>query len=55
MNERVERLRESLEEPLLVTASVNVRYLCGLQSSNVALFIEEGISTVVPDKRRVKT
>ena len=38
VNERIERLRPSLEEPLLVTAGVNVRYLTGLASSNAALF-----------------
>ena len=37
---RVERLRASLEEPLLVTNSVNVRYLVGFSSSNAALFVD---------------
>jgi Xaa-Pro aminopeptidase len=37
---RVDRLRASLEEPLLVTNGVNVRYLVGLSSSNAALFVE---------------
>ena len=37
---RVERLRESLEEPLLVTNGVNVRYLVGFASSNAALLVE---------------
>ena len=37
---RVDRLRESLEEPLLVTNGVNVRYLAGFTSSNAALFVE---------------
>jgi Xaa-Pro aminopeptidase len=41
VNERVERLRASLEEPLLVTSGVNVRYLIGFQSSNAALFVDE--------------
>jgi Xaa-Pro aminopeptidase len=41
VNERIERLRTSLEEPLLVTAPVNVRYLTGLQSSNAALLVDE--------------
>ena len=41
MNERLERLRTSLEEPLLVTAGVNVRYLTGLASSNAALLVDE--------------
>jgi Xaa-Pro aminopeptidase len=37
---RVDRLRASLEEPLLVTNGVNVRYLAGFSSSNAALFVE---------------
>jgi Xaa-Pro aminopeptidase len=40
MNDRVERLRAKLEDPLLVSDPVNVRYLCGLDSSNAALFVE---------------
>ena len=35
MSERIERLRELLEEPLLITNPVNVLYLTGLDSSNV--------------------
>ena len=41
MNERVDRLRALLEEPLLVTTGVNVRYLVGFQSSNAALLVDE--------------
>lgn len=41
VNERVERLRSSLEEPLLVTTGANVRYLVGLTSSNAALLVGE--------------
>ena len=37
---RIDRLRESLEEPLLVTNGVNVRYLVGFASSNAALLVE---------------
>lgn len=40
MKERVERLQATLEEPLLVSSPVNVRYLCGLDSSNAALLVE---------------
>ena len=40
MNQRVDRLRESLDEPLLVTAPENVRYLSGFVSSNAALLVE---------------
>jgi Xaa-Pro aminopeptidase len=36
---RIERLRGRLEEPLLVTSAVNVRYLTGFASSNPALLV----------------
>jgi Xaa-Pro aminopeptidase len=37
---RVERLQASLEEPLIVSNLVNVRYLVGFESSNTALVVE---------------
>jgi Xaa-Pro aminopeptidase len=37
---RVEGLQESLEEPLIVSNLVNVRYLVGFESSNTALVVE---------------
>ena len=40
MSERIERLRASLEEPLLVTTPVNVRYLTGFVSTNAAVLVE---------------
>ena len=40
MKERLERLQAALEEPLLVSSPVNVRYLCGLDSSNAAMLVE---------------
>jgi Xaa-Pro aminopeptidase len=40
MNDRVERLRERLEEPLLVSDPANIVYLSGLESSNAALLVE---------------
>ena len=40
MNRRIERLRESLEEPLLVTNPTNIFYLFGFKSSNAALLVE---------------
>lgn len=40
MSARIDRLRERLEEPLLVTNLVNVRYLTGFRSSNAALVVE---------------
>ena len=48
MSERVDRLRERLEEPLLVSDAANVFYLSGLESSNAALLVE-------PERVRVFT
>jgi Xaa-Pro aminopeptidase len=39
MSERLARLQQQVEEPLLVSSLVNVRYLTGLASSNAALLI----------------
>ena len=41
MSERVDTLRRSLEEPLLVTSRTNVRYLTGFDSSNAALVVDD--------------
>jgi Xaa-Pro aminopeptidase len=51
MSERVERLRGSLEEPLLVTAPANVRYLVGFSSSNAALLVEPERALLFSDFR----
>jgi Xaa-Pro aminopeptidase len=48
VNPRIERLRASLEEPLLVTNPVNIHYLFGFKSSNAALLVE-------PDRARLFT
>ena len=40
MSGRIERLRANLDEPLLVTDPINVRYLTGFVSSNPALLVE---------------
>jgi len=40
VNRRLERLRGSLDYPLLVTTPVNVRYLIGFESTNPALLVE---------------
>jgi Xaa-Pro aminopeptidase len=40
VNDRVDRLRLKLEEPLLVSDPVNIRYLSGFASSNAALLVE---------------
>ena len=48
---RIERLRELLEEPLLVTTPVNVRYLTGFESSNAALLVEPERTLLFSDFR----
>ena len=40
MNERVERVREAVDAPLLVTNVTNVRYLTGFRSTNAAVLVE---------------
>jgi Xaa-Pro aminopeptidase len=40
VNPRIDRLRASLEEPLLVTNPTNVYYLFGFKSSNAALLVD---------------
>ncbi|HEX2303896.1 MAG TPA: Xaa-Pro peptidase family protein [Gaiella sp.] len=44
---RIERLAAGLEEPLLVTGLVNVRYLTGLESSNAAVLVEPSADATV--------
>jgi Xaa-Pro aminopeptidase len=39
VSRRIERLRATLEEPLLVSSGTNVRYLTGFSSSNTALLV----------------
>ena len=52
---RFERLRAQLEEPLLVTKAINVRYLCGLQSTNAALLVQpDGPTRLFTDFRYVE-
>jgi Xaa-Pro aminopeptidase len=48
---RVDRLGENLEEPLLVTNGVNVRYLVGFASSNAALLVEPDCVRLFSDFR----
>jgi Xaa-Pro aminopeptidase len=40
VNDRIDRLRLKLEEPLLVSDPANIRYLSGFVSSNAALLVE---------------
>ena len=55
MSSRIERLRELLEEPLLVTNLVNVLYLTGLDSSNAALLVEPERVRLFTDFRYIET
>jgi Xaa-Pro aminopeptidase len=48
---RLARLRERLEEPLLVTTPANVRWLTGLESSNAAVLVEPHEATLFADFR----
>ena len=48
---RLQQLQERIEEPLLVTAPVNVRYLTGFDSSNAALLVEQGRARLFSDFR----
>jgi Xaa-Pro aminopeptidase len=41
VNRRIDRLRELLDEPLLVTNPTNIAYLFGFRSSNAALLVEQ--------------
>jgi Xaa-Pro aminopeptidase len=52
---RIGRLAERLEQPLLVTGQINVRYLTGLSSSNAAVLVEpDGGATLYTDFRYVE-
>jgi Xaa-Pro aminopeptidase len=51
VKERVERLQAAIEEPLLVSNPVNVRYLCGLDSTNAALLVERDRVQLLTDFR----
>jgi Xaa-Pro aminopeptidase len=50
---RIDRLRERLDEPLLVTNLVNIRYLCGFDSSNAALLVEQDRVRLFTDFRYI--
>ena len=51
---RITRLAEQLEEPLLVTDLVNIRYLCGFDSSNAALLVEQDRVRLFTDFRYIE-
>ncbi|HXR12001.1 MAG TPA: aminopeptidase P family protein [Gaiellaceae bacterium] len=46
-------MRERLEEPLLITNLVNIRYLCGFDSSNAALLVEHDRVRLFTDFRYI--
>ncbi len=48
---RVERLREVLTEPLLVTGASNLTYLTGFKSSNAALLVDQDRVFLFTDSR----
>jgi Xaa-Pro aminopeptidase len=53
MNDRVRRLQAQLEQPLLVTNPVNVKYLVGFDSSNCALVVERDRIRLLTDFRYI--
>jgi Xaa-Pro aminopeptidase len=56
MSSRVEALAARLDEPLLVTDLVNIRYLTGFESSNAALLVEPGgAGTLYTDFRYIES
>lgn len=55
MTDRIARLVDSLEEPLLVTNPVNVRYLTGFESSNAALLVEPERTRLFTDFRYIES
>jgi Xaa-Pro aminopeptidase len=54
VSNRIARLRELLEEPLLITNLVNVLYLTGLDSSNAALLVEPERARLFTDFRYIE-
>jgi Xaa-Pro aminopeptidase len=48
---RLEQLQTRIEEPLLVTDQINVKYLTGFNSDNVALLVEPGRVRLFTDFR----
>jgi Xaa-Pro aminopeptidase len=51
MSTRLERLRERVDEPLLVSTAANVAYLTGFESSNAALLVERSRVRLFTDFR----
>jgi Xaa-Pro aminopeptidase len=55
VNDRVQRLQQRLEKPLLVTNPVNVKYLVGFDSSNCALLVEQDRVRLFTDFRYIES
>ena len=53
MTDRVKRVQEALEQPLLVTNPINVKYLVGFDSSNCALVLERDRVRLLTDFRYI--
>jgi Xaa-Pro aminopeptidase len=51
---RVQRLQQTLEQPLLVTNPINVVYLVGFESSNCALLVERDAVRLFTDFRYIQ-
>ena len=54
MNDRVKRVQETVEQPLLVTNPINVKYLVGFDSSNCALIVEADRVRLLTDFRYIQ-
>jgi Xaa-Pro aminopeptidase len=54
VNDRIDRLRQELEQPLLVTNAKNVLYLVGFDSSNAALLVDETHVRLYTDFRYIE-
>jgi Xaa-Pro aminopeptidase len=54
VNDRVRRLQETLEQPMLVTNPVNVKYLVDFESSNCALIVERDRVRLLTDFRYIQ-
>jgi Xaa-Pro aminopeptidase len=54
VKDRVARVQEQLEQPLLVTNPVNVKYLVGFDSSNCALIVERDRVRLFTDFRYIQ-
>jgi Xaa-Pro aminopeptidase len=54
VTDRVQRLQERLDETLLVTSPVNVKYLVGFESSNCALLVERDRVRLFTDFRYIE-